>query len=230
MDHAGIMEAWRLWGSGKLTDDFLLYGIKVLWWARIGKGLELVGGLTIVLDIIGPVRLRSWGESLHKHLSREFAIRSLKAPFQWLWYFAKLLFHDLRNATWRLLREPTPTRVSIPSSNMRFNNALAILNIIVSLYLCFSLPKWLPTVGIFDVLFKGPWIGRIAGFALIYNTIGAVTTCLLVVLAIVIGLLLDWVVIQPLAFVIERQHFEKWAKGVALILLLVGFHFDLLAA
>jgi hypothetical protein len=38
MDHSGIMESWRLWSQGKLTDDFLLYGIKLLRWARIGKG------------------------------------------------------------------------------------------------------------------------------------------------------------------------------------------------
>lgn len=59
-----LWDAWRVWLDGRPTADFQLFGVRVLWWARFGKIGEFVGALTVVLDIIGPTRLREWGRSL----------------------------------------------------------------------------------------------------------------------------------------------------------------------
>jgi hypothetical protein len=230
MDHAGVWQAWKLWSSGKLTDDFLLYGIRLLWWGRIGKGLELIGGLTIVLDIIGPERLRLLGRSLHTYLPYEVLIKALKAPFLWL----QTVVNPMADFLAALLRKSRPDPWSSPRMNYKFNNVVTLLNVFVTLYLTAHLPGWLVVVfRALRILVPGAendWIVRARVFLVVFYSVGAITTCILVVLVIVMGLLLDLVVMRPAAFALERPHFDKWVKGIATLLLLVGFHFDLLAA
>lgn len=38
-----------------------MWGLPLLWWARFGKLLQFVGGIVVVLDLIGPRRLRELG-------------------------------------------------------------------------------------------------------------------------------------------------------------------------
>ncbi|WP_093274283.1 hypothetical protein [Saccharopolyspora shandongensis] len=54
----GFWEAVGQWWSGKKLEDFTMYGWRMLYWARFGKYLQFVGGLVVVLDLIGPERMR----------------------------------------------------------------------------------------------------------------------------------------------------------------------------
>lgn len=52
-------EAWRLWFGGQQPpSDAVLWFMSVRWWARAGKIAALLGGMTVILDILGPERLR----------------------------------------------------------------------------------------------------------------------------------------------------------------------------
>ncbi|MEU7910833.1 hypothetical protein [Microbispora bryophytorum] len=62
----GYIEAWQLWLNGKSTAGYDLFGLPVLWWARAGKISAFLGGMTVVLDLIGPERLRVFGERAAK--------------------------------------------------------------------------------------------------------------------------------------------------------------------
>ncbi|GAA3839217.1 hypothetical protein GCM10022243_02030 [Saccharothrix violaceirubra] len=54
----GWWEAWTRWAAGDPTlKDAVLWGVKVLWWARIGKLMAFLAGLVLVVDIIGPERI-----------------------------------------------------------------------------------------------------------------------------------------------------------------------------
>lgn len=39
-------------------------GLTVKWWSRIGKGIQYVGGLTAIVDILGEIRLRRFSDQL----------------------------------------------------------------------------------------------------------------------------------------------------------------------
>jgi hypothetical protein len=52
---------WSSWWAGRSTQNLYVLGLSMLWWGRIGKYLQFLGGLTVVLDIVGPERLRSIG-------------------------------------------------------------------------------------------------------------------------------------------------------------------------
>lgn len=53
----GWLDAWMAWWGGKTLIGTTLWGIPILWWGRIGKLMQFLGGLTVVLDLIGPERL-----------------------------------------------------------------------------------------------------------------------------------------------------------------------------
>jgi hypothetical protein len=58
------LDAWFLWFSGQEVDPRLrLWFMSILWWGRAGKIAAFLGGLTVILDLIGPDRLRRWGRA-----------------------------------------------------------------------------------------------------------------------------------------------------------------------
>ncbi|GAA0978493.1 hypothetical protein [Nocardiopsis tropica] len=59
-----LLDAWNLWWSGQQLTGHTLYGVPVLWLGRLGKLLAFLAGTTILLDVIGPARLMTWGRAL----------------------------------------------------------------------------------------------------------------------------------------------------------------------
>jgi hypothetical protein len=57
-------QAWSLWLDGKPTTDLRMWGEPMLVWGRVGKVLQFLGALTVIVDIIGPDRLRRFGQDL----------------------------------------------------------------------------------------------------------------------------------------------------------------------
>jgi hypothetical protein len=57
-----LLDAWSLWLSGQEVDPQLSIGpMTVLWWSRVGKIAAFIGGATVILDLVGPERLRRVG-------------------------------------------------------------------------------------------------------------------------------------------------------------------------
>lgn len=57
----GYFHAWYLWWHGCKLDNYAMWGISFVGWSRLGKLLEFFGGFTVVLDLVGPNRLRELG-------------------------------------------------------------------------------------------------------------------------------------------------------------------------
>lgn len=58
MDTISLFEAWWRWSEGDPTlRDANLWGLRVLWWGRLGKLAAFVAGLVLIIDIIGPDRI-----------------------------------------------------------------------------------------------------------------------------------------------------------------------------
>jgi hypothetical protein len=53
------VDAWAAWlGGGQPPGDATMGFMTIRWWGRAGKIAAFVGGATVVLDLIGPDRLR----------------------------------------------------------------------------------------------------------------------------------------------------------------------------
>lgn len=72
VSNVGYLDAWARWFDGDVTlRDAELWGLAVLWWGRIGKFAAFLAGMILIMDIVGPERLRQFSERyLERHRSR----------------------------------------------------------------------------------------------------------------------------------------------------------------
>ncbi|MCD2193500.1 hypothetical protein LQ327_08905 [Actinomycetospora endophytica] len=64
MHNIGLWEALSLWWSGQKLDGMAIYGLSTVWIGRIAKVATYAAGLSVVLDIIGPERVREFGRRM----------------------------------------------------------------------------------------------------------------------------------------------------------------------
>src|SRR5687767_9320326 len=60
--HQELFEVLSVWFSGKPTSASIVLGVPMLWWGRFGKLLQFAAASVVLLDLIGPERLRAVGE------------------------------------------------------------------------------------------------------------------------------------------------------------------------
>lgn len=59
--HRDIGAVLAMWFSGKQTSGATLWGLSMVWWGRVGKLLQFMAGCAVILDLVGPDRLRAIG-------------------------------------------------------------------------------------------------------------------------------------------------------------------------
>ncbi|WP_157252183.1 hypothetical protein [Nonomuraea typhae] len=64
----GLTDVLATWLAGSETKDARLGFAPMLWWGRIGKGLQFIAGLAVLLDLIPAETLRKVGERAGKRL------------------------------------------------------------------------------------------------------------------------------------------------------------------
>jgi hypothetical protein len=229
IEEVGLLEAWRLWFSGNLMSDSLLWGVmKILWWGRIGKVIVLAAALTIVVDIIGPERLRSFGESLHtKKFAMTAALDFLRESRRW---YKESFRKDWEDNTFPFLvayhgstEEDHRTAIHEFKAD-KLNYFVCLVLTVIVLYLYLTMNKWN----------SGEWwwvlAGAISMYCFLLITVSRVVTLIIVATPTIIGQSIDYALVKPLAWMLDRPHIDKLVKIAGVLLLLIGFHFDLLAS
>ncbi|MGI5288356.1 hypothetical protein ACQEVF_34150 [Nonomuraea polychroma] len=61
MEDLGLIQAWDMWWDDAQVNDHTLYGWSILALGRAGKVLAFVAGMTVVLDLVDPERIRKLG-------------------------------------------------------------------------------------------------------------------------------------------------------------------------
>ncbi|PSN17972.1 hypothetical protein C7271_14950 [filamentous cyanobacterium CCP5] len=215
MSDVSLIEAWSIWLSGDLPDSTLLWGISILWWERIGKIMQVLGATTIIADIIGPEEIRKFGSSLQGRLPTDTLIQYLKQCFNWYAFiFRQTVLKDyLGNAS----------EVKPEKGHSRLN----LLNYLVCLLLTGLIVHTAE-------LYAANWGALLVEFAIIYGCLVVSIAPLFTVLAIIglttLGLATNSLIIKPIAWFLEHPSLDRFTKIISLLLLLVGFHFELLAS
>jgi hypothetical protein len=65
-----LLHAWREWLAGHDITHLRVFGIEIRWWGRIGKALEFLGGLTVVIDLLGRERMEMFHATLRRRRTR----------------------------------------------------------------------------------------------------------------------------------------------------------------
>jgi hypothetical protein len=204
-----ILGAWELWFQSRLPDDTVLWGLTILSWGRLGKVAEFFGAALIVADIIGPEKLRSWGHELHQFASLSFARKTLLDA----WTFARAF-----------VGEGTRTVADCVDVLSRYKTGIIAA---VSGYLLVAL-------GLYEIWLENlPWWQyALAAFILIFMMF-AISPLLAIVAVFTIGLfglVIDKLIITPLARALTQPAPDRAIKILSFLLLIAGFHFDLLAS
>ncbi len=210
-----LFELWQDWLRGAIGSGAELWGLDLIWWGRIGKLLQFAGGVTILSEIIGPQRLREFGGRLHS----TFRLEDMKARFK-----------DVRNyrvAMWRYVssaigsEEEEKAMVEAQESGFnKLNFAITAIAIVVSIYLIWIQFSLWPFVGLTIVAIM---FGSLFAFM-----VGPIVTQILIYIVMFAGLCIDTFLFEPVAWILERPALDRWIKLFALLLLIIGFHFDLL--
>lgn len=214
MNGIGLMEAWRLWLAGKSVSTLSLWGLEILWWGRVGKMVQFAAALTIVAEIIGPERLRNFGNSLHSAFTLRKADEFARDALRWILVMWRYFF-ALPGSTKE--KEALAASKAFKADNLNFIVGLFVTGI--GVVLVWPLWQW--------------WLillAAAAGYFALLVTLSPIVTVIFVLLYTLSGILIDLIVIEPLAWMLERRNIDKWIKIVAILFIFLGFHFDLLAS
>ncbi|WP_433310745.1 hypothetical protein ACQP0U_23355 [Micromonospora sp. CA-269861] len=66
----GLGDVVDAWFAGRPTENLELFGLAMVFWGRMGKSMLYLAGLTVVLDLPDPKKLRQWGAAAVEHAGR----------------------------------------------------------------------------------------------------------------------------------------------------------------
>ena len=212
-----LLHIWGEWLNGAVDQDDLLWGISVLWWGRIGKLMQFAAAWVLVIEIIGPERLRGWGSSLKEAVPLRFVYKLGADTRQWsrawLLYFIRLFKTDDRRQSqlfFQMWKFPT-----LGYSAAGVGAATA------ALYFALNFGEF-------------PWY-VLAFFSFGWFFLGLGVVAPLMILSLILILTsatygVNALVIRPIAGALELPYLAKLAQVLSLSVLLIGFQFDLLAS
>lgn len=201
---------WKQWLEGGDLRTTMVLGLPIYWWARIGKLAQLLGALTILAEIIGPARLRSFSASLRTLRAARWALGALRNSASWLvafflYHFGKTERRDER------LREMERT-----------NAPATVLYLVIAVIA--AIRFWGSDTNIMYNFFQGVLAGSCIAL-LATPVIVAFVAIVLASCALAVG-----VVARPVAWILERPALEELAKVASLLLVLAGVFLELLAS
>ncbi|GAB2749838.1 hypothetical protein GCM10027174_25380 [Salinifilum aidingensis] len=204
MVDVGYWEAWGLWWSGTKLEDFAMWGLPLLWWARIGKLLQFTGGAVVVLDLIGPERFTRFADWLAQFSSWFSRIRSA-----------------IRRKAYKKSKEKLK-RVDTEAESLLLHKTWK------------AMLAW----DALGILTLGP--AYLAGLYFIVNSTGD-DPLYQKIISYILALFWQWAVlaayalfgqhlVQAVAAIIRLGKFRHAAQWAGFVLIVMGFHFDLLAS
>lgn len=210
----GLFDAWGNWSAGQSVTDEELWGLSILWWGRVGMGMEFLAALTIIAEIIGPNRLRILERTLRAH---DFTRKALRFSLKTLWWaWLQLVMYVFSSEDSPRQRRATDQAWAMGAAKVHvILSALLILPIGYALYHPEAWWEWL--IALWTAFF-------LALFVAIPLTV------IVVVVPALLATAFDWAVVEPVARLLESRRVSTWIRIGSAVLLFAGFHFDLLAS
>ncbi|GLY16365.1 hypothetical protein Kisp01_33800 [Kineosporia sp. NBRC 101677] len=72
----GYLEVVGDWLTRDVSADTFLWPLVLGWWGRVGKVLQFVAGLTVLLDLVGPEKLRAVGLRASREVEQFRSVRA----------------------------------------------------------------------------------------------------------------------------------------------------------
>jgi hypothetical protein len=219
-----LFGAWHLWWSGKSLTGTTLWGLNIIWWGRIGKLLEFLAAYGVIVEIAGPERLRKYGESLTHLVPKDKIVRVFNSTRKWAWAMMRYAFSKSGSEKEKLALAETSTFGFVDTFNVFFSIVPAVVSaliiVIVHHWKLWVFPPFATFACVLVFGYFAFWI-LIGGPALILLFLGVVN---------VLGAVADAVFFRGTAKILEYKELDTAVKVGALVILAIGFQFDLLTA
>ncbi|MEU8356490.1 hypothetical protein AB0C27_10820 [Nonomuraea sp. NPDC048882] len=237
-----LWDLWSQWWSGSSLTGSQLWGLQLTYWARIGKLLQFMAGLTVILDLIGPEPLRAFGKRLlrvpwargfssgaEKVAVVTFVTTLLAYIALWVLMFVsefvapvERFFAQLLTPLWTAGRWIDQRPWLLPLLILGFFSFLALSSVVHK-------RLWPQD----DTTKTRKELRGELDLALFVTPVALIA-------AIAVGLLLlPWLIFiyglcvplsRGIGWLLDRHRPAHPARWIALVLFIVGFHFDLLAS
>ncbi len=202
-----LWDLWREWASGESTLGFELWGLEMVWWGRIGKMLQLLGALTVLVELVGTERMLRTGETLRQ--AAPFTGMVDRVARRW-------------QPVWRWVRERAGRATA--ASRSTASGSAAQLRAASLVHVWWRLGIALVFVVIALLFASWAWLIVLAAVA------GGLALLALAAVLSALGWLVAVALVRPAAWLISRPALDAWVKVIAIALVVVGVHFDLLAS
>ncbi|PKB80159.1 MAG: hypothetical protein BZY88_09560 [SAR202 cluster bacterium Io17-Chloro-G9] len=222
-------DVYRVWKSGNPTIDCKLWGMRMLWWGRIGKLVSLLSAFAIIAEFVGPVRMRTWGQSLHQVVNVRPLVRRLIAAYLWL-FWSIISWLATIPLFWLSSTEPFRTRIKDRTQeHLRDVGTLGRwwkYSIVGTSVLTLVLVVLIP-LGMFLSFPLGTLLAILLFLVLmVYFGMFLIFGIPMILVAVLTAL--NAFILEPFAWLMERG--EKGVKIASFGLFLVAAHFDVLAS
>jgi hypothetical protein len=215
-----LLEAWKLWFDGESLIEYTLLGKSILFWGRVGKVLQFMGAMTIIVEIIGPSRLRVFGKSLRSWIHLTQIRQYLPSIYHWFKHASLVFIYDVTFSLEKRKEFHLEKMKELETEKPRLK-LLTLLYVLIIITLPFSVGF---LVYFFDIRFEIILIGCATLVFLPFYIF------MLTLITLAVAVAIDSFLIKPLAWFLERKSIDTLVKIVALITLIIGFQFDLLAS
>jgi len=212
-----LLHLWSNWASGNSVANSDLWGHSVMFWGRVGKVAQFFGAMAVVAELIGPERLRKFGRSLHSAFSYDALGIELR--------YSRDYLSTWRRFTAKTAEEEERDRLALQLAGNATQDVNLLVSLLPSAFLLayvwrhHSLPIFVACVPV-----------ALALFPLCTMTVGPYAAVIVRTGWSFLWLAFDWLVIRPTAWFLELERVDRWIKVAALLLIVIGFHFDLLAS
>jgi hypothetical protein len=233
-----LISAWRAWWEGSPMPDLTVWGLRLLWWGRLGKMGEFLGGLTVLLDIIGSERLRAWGRNLRDRQQPARARagklwrNAHRLPFAFVRYMwvERMAWEELKQTP---LKAREPLREERDQRRQQFDEQYPVgcLPLLIGSGMLWVPIVWPEAASVLPrpVSSMPGWLAAVFMLLLFTFVLQGLLVALLALVFASTGVLVDLLVARPIAVALGTAHPGVSVKWIGVVLIVVGFHFDLLA-
>ena len=214
-----------------------LWGIPILWWGRLGMILQFVGVIVAILDLLGPDRLRNLGRRLRLNPFSRFGEGAIE---RWpLTVALYTLTFPLAFAALLWIHNAFEAQIDVIESYVDLPVALSCLLLVLVGHIAYmasvngSVPQQLLHWLSYSV--RALAIAVIGVYACTFPAVAFLVLTLVISAAALsiwwmLMLALDLIVAQSFAWMLDRASPGHPIRWMAVLAVVVGFQFDLLAA
>lgn len=233
MTEVNLFDAWKAWIKCTSIQDSYLWGIKIIWWGRLGKIAQFLGGMTILVDIIGTDRVKDYAQSLKHMIDLQKYKQRIKNTYMQIYANVRLLIYRKHVVRAHYIKNYFVDVSKVVEDYEKYNKSHGLpINMLTTTILGYIAWRCLNYFHINLIYSQELFINILLATCFYCICVSYVTpTIILLFFSMCTGLLsiINFFVLG-IVKLLEHKRFEAHVKIASIITVFIGTYFDLLAS